>query len=268
MRIATFLLIIPCSVFAIFAQCQNSKSTSSDSSLQQGEKWKIKQNKNLFGLAKPRFGPYTTLNFEKTNDPVLKKITKGPAVLEESIGSSGRDLDMSRVETVEKTVSYKLQIAGQSDTISALFSIYAVSTERKQTLVGKMLSKNDRDEGESLNYYRDLKGLITTGSDSAGWRFSIDHLVNSVNLAGGAPYPVPKISAGYLKNESDSLFFEPTDLNGGDYKISNVRGEHFAIIKFNVWKGPPAIWIRNDIPGQYQNAISAVFAVLIGIKDN
>ena len=268
MRITTHLLIIPCSFFAIFAQCQDSKSFSSDSSLQQCEKWRIKQNKNLFGLAKPRFGPYTTLSIEKTNDPVLKKTTKGPAVLEESIGSSDRDLNMSRVQTFERTESYKLQIAGQTDTISAFFSIYAVSTERKQTLVGKMLSKNDRDEGESLGYYRDLKGLITTGSDSAGWRFSIDHLVNSVSLTGEAPYPVPKIAAGYLKQESDSLFFEPTDLNGGDYKISNAGGEHFAIIKFNLRKGPPGIWIRNDIPGQYQNAIAALFAVLIGIKDN
>lgn len=268
MRITTLLLIIPCSVFAIFAQSQDSKSISSDSSLQRCEKWKIKQNKNLFGLAKPRFGPYTTLNIEKTNDPVLKKTTKEPAVLEESIGSSGRDLDMSRVQTVEKTVFYKLQIGGQTDTISAFFSIYAVSTERKQTLAGKMLSKNDRDEGESLGYYRDLKGLITTGSDSAGWRFSIDHFVNSVSLAGEAPFPVPQISAGYLKHESDSLFFEPTSLNGGDYKISNARGEHFAIIKFNLRNGPPGIWIRNDIPRQYQNAISALFAVLIGIKDN
>jgi len=268
MRITTLLLIIPCSVFAIFARCQDSPSIPSDSSLQQCEKWKIKQNKSLFGLAKPRFGPYTTLNIEKTNDPVLKKTTKEPAVLEESIGSSGRDLNMSRVQTVEKTVSYKLQIAGPRDTISALFSIYAVSTEKKQTLAGRMLSKNDRDESESLNYYRDLKGLIASGSDSAGWRFSIDHLVNSVSLAGGAPYPVPKISAGYLKRESDSLFFEATDLNGGDYKISNARGEHFAIIKFNERKGAPGIWIRNDIPGQFQDAISALFAVLIGIKDN
>lgn len=267
MRITTHLLIIPCSVFAIFAQCQDSKSISSDSSLQQCEKWRIKQNKNLFGLAKPRFGPYTTLNIEKTNDPVLKKTTEGPAVLEESIGSSDRDFNMSRVQKVEKTISYKLQIAGQRDTINVFFSIHSVSTEKNQTLVGKMLSKNDRDEGELLNYYRDLKGLIATGPDSAGWRFFIDHLVTSVSLTEG-PYPVPKISAGYLKHESDSLFFEPTDLNGGDYKISNARGEHFAIIKFNVRKGPPGIWIRNDIPGQYQNAISALFAVLIGIKDN
>ena len=41
--------------------------------LAHSEKWKVKLNKGLFGLSKPDFGNFTTLEVSKTSSPVIKK---------------------------------------------------------------------------------------------------------------------------------------------------------------------------------------------------
>ena len=62
---------------------QKNKEKSLDSALEaNSEKWKVKQHRGLFGLAKPEFGPYATLDAEKLDSAVIKKKTKDSSGLE------------------------------------------------------------------------------------------------------------------------------------------------------------------------------------------
>ena len=48
-----------------------------DSALQaNSEKWKVKANRKMFGLASPAFGPYETVRSEKLDSPVIRKQIK------------------------------------------------------------------------------------------------------------------------------------------------------------------------------------------------
>ena len=67
--------------------------------LASSEKWNVKQNKGLFGLSKPAFGPYNTLNINKIDSPVIKKKTKDGKILDYDISSSGADMDQSKLLT-------------------------------------------------------------------------------------------------------------------------------------------------------------------------
>ena len=44
--------------------------------LANSKKWSAKQNKGLFGLSKPDFGPYKTINVGKLDSAVIKNKTK------------------------------------------------------------------------------------------------------------------------------------------------------------------------------------------------
>ncbi|MEO8764269.1 MAG: hypothetical protein ABI416_08275, partial [Ginsengibacter sp.] len=116
--------------------------------LAHSEKWKVKQNKGLFGLAKPDFGTFTTIEIAKANSPVIKKKTKDSSYYDAAISGEGTDLDFGKFLTIEKTKLYKLSLVTSPDTIVARFAISSVSHEKKQTLLGKMLSKNDEGKNE------------------------------------------------------------------------------------------------------------------------
>lgn len=71
--------------------------------LANSEKWNVKQNKGLFGLSKPAFGPYITLNVKKIDSPLTKKKTKDSSYTGAEISSTDADMDQSRFLTIEKT---------------------------------------------------------------------------------------------------------------------------------------------------------------------
>ena len=64
--------ILICSI-CIQGLCQQNEDSFL---LANSEKWKVRQNKGMFGLAKPQFGSYTTLDIVKANEPIIKKKTK------------------------------------------------------------------------------------------------------------------------------------------------------------------------------------------------
>lgn len=216
------------------------------------EKWSVKQNKGLFGLSKPEFGNFTTIDVGKINSPVIKKKTKAGTTLDYDISRAGVHIDQSKFLIIEKTKAYKLRLATDADTTEAVFSISSISKEKRQTFLSKMLSKNNEGKDMTLSYDRDVQGIIIkTGIDSMQWEFFIENFTSA-------------ISGGYLKNDRDSLCILyssfPTDLI-----LVNERGEHIAALKYK--QKPLYTWIRNDIGDSYRKAIAALFAVIIGIKD-
>ena len=66
------------------------------------------------------------------------------------LGYDGHDLDHSKYMTVQKTKWYKLSLAGDTVKMNTTFSIAFVSKEKKQTFLGKVLSKNDEGKDEEL----------------------------------------------------------------------------------------------------------------------
>lgn len=50
-----------------------------------------------------------------------------------------------------------------------------------------------------------------------------------------------------------------------DLVLVNKNGEHLAALKFT--RKPLMVRIRNDIDASYRNAIAALFAVIIALKD-
>lgn len=106
-------------------------------------KWGVKKNKGLFGLSKPDFGPYNTVGVGKFDSAVIKKKTRDSTYTGAEISGSGTDFDQSKFMTIEKTKFYKLSLATPTDKVDAVFAIASVSNEKRQTFVGKMMSKSD-----------------------------------------------------------------------------------------------------------------------------
>ena len=229
------------------------------------EKWTVKQHKGLFGLAKPEFGLYNTLNVVKIDSPVVKKKTKDSSYAGAEISSSGTDVDLGKFLTIEKTKFYKLSLGTASNTVEAVFAIASVSHEKRQSFLGKMLSKNDEDKNAVLDYNRDVPGIIKPGNDSTTWIFFIENFTSGGRQTGSGFSPVASISGGYMKNDLDSLYMQIYSSFTADIVLINQKGEHLAALAFK--QKHPDIWMRNDISQSYQQAIAALFAVFISIKD-
>lgn len=233
--------------------------------LAHSDKWKVKSNKGLFGLAKPDFGPYNTLEVVKVNSPVIKKKTKDSSYAGAEISREGTDMDFSKFLTIEKSKIYKLSLGTASNTTEAVFTISSVSHEKRQTFLSKMLSKNDEGKDEVLDYNRDVQGIITTGIDSSQWKFFIHNFVSGGRQTASHLSPFASLSDGYLKNVQDSLDMQIYSSLSADIVLVNQKGEHLAALAFK--QKHPDIWIRNDIDQSYQLAIAALFAVIVSIKD-
>ena len=172
------------------------------------EKWQVKQHKGLFGLSKPDFGSFATLGVTRFDSTVTKKKTKDSSYTDAEISGEGIDIDLSKFMTIEKRKFYKLQLATNADTIEAVFSISSVSIEKRQTFLGKMLSKNDEGKDMLLSYNRNVKGIIKTGIDSMQWEFLIENFTSGSRVIGGNSSAAASISDGYLKNDNDSLYMQ------------------------------------------------------------
>ncbi len=239
-----------------FLCCNNcfSQINQDDRLVSNSDKWKIHPKKSVFGLSKPVFGDYTTLDIVKLDSGHMKKKTKDSAFLSfELSGQEGSDWDQSKFLTIKKNKIYKLRLASKADTTKAIFSISSESVEKRQTFLGIILSKNDEGKNEVLNYNRDVPGAIITSDIDIQWQFFIG------DFAGA------NISSGYLKNEKDSLTMQFYSSFNADLVLVNTDGTHFAALKFKV--KPFYTWIRNNLKPHYQQAIAALFAVIIGIKD-
>jgi hypothetical protein len=232
--------------------------------LKHSDQWTVKQHKGLFGLSKPAFGPYTTISVTKIDSPVIKKKIKDSSYAGAEISSSGTDVDVSKFLTIKKTRFYKLSLSTASDTAEAVFAIASVSHEKRQSFLGKMLSKNDEDKNAVLDYNRDVPGIIKPGNDST-WMFFIENFTSGGRQTGAGFSPVAFISGGYVKNDTDSLYMQIYSSFTADIILVNQKGEHLAALAFR--QKHPDIWIRNDIIQSYQQAIATFFAVIISIKD-
>lgn len=231
-----------------------SQANQEDVLLANSVKWKIQQKKGLFGLSKPVFGDYTTLDIAKLDSGWLtKKIKDSSSLSFETSGPEGSDWDQSKFLTIKKNRVFKLRVASKTDTTKAIFSIASESKEKRQTFLGKILSKNDEGKNEDLSFHRDIPGIIITGDKDIQWQFFIG------NFSGNY------ISSGYLKNEKDSFNMKMYSSFNADLVLVNGEGAYLAALKFQ--EKPFYMWIRNDLTPSCRNAIAALFAVMIGIKD-
>ena len=260
--------------------CQKNKQKPVDSVLEaNSEKWKVKLHRGMSGMAKPEFGPYTTIDLKKLDSPVLRKRTKEGSYTEASYSSVGWDWDFSKYETIEKRKDYSLIITGGSDTAELLFSIYRISNEKSLTFFGELLSKDDEGKNQTLAYKINVSGIGATSYDSSVWRFFVEDSFNKKEES--APSGATRFTRGYIITAADSLFTEPILNHVGSREskfffewqtgvfINGTNDKHIAALKF----GTPGdlsnafyAWIRNDIVQSQQHAIASVFALMISAK--
>lgn len=246
---------------------KNSYSQVNEDSMMRAnsEEWKVLPKKGLFGLSKPIFGNYITKEVSRLDSPINRKRSRDSSSFDMEFSGSGNDMDISKYVTIKKTKWYKLLLATDSSTTSAVFSIASVSKEKKQTFLGKMLSKNDEGKNEVLSYMRDVPGFIFTGDSSVAWEFFISNFTSGSGQNAGPFSIAASISSGYLRNDNDSLFMQIYSSFSADMVLVNKSGEHLAALKFK--QKPITAWIRKDIDPSHRNAIASLFAVIIAIKD-
>jgi hypothetical protein len=246
---------------SISAYCQNPDSIL----IANNTHYSVKQNKGIFGLSKPSFGNYATLNVSKVDSPMFKKKTKDSSYSGVEFSGEGSDVDFSKFITVEKKKFYKLLLNATGDTAEAIFAIASVSHEKKQTFLGKMFSKNDEGKDVELDYNRNVPGIIKTGKDSAGWIFFIENFTSGGRVTEYGFPGAASISGGYIKNNKDSFYIRVYSSFSADIVLIDKQGEDVGALAFK--QKHPDIWIRNDMNTSYQHAIAVFFAVILSIKD-
>lgn len=260
--------------------CQKNKQKSIDSVLEaNSEKWKVKLHKGMFGMAKPEFGPYLTVDLARLDSPVLRKRTKEGSYIGASISSAGWDWDFSKYQTVEKRKAYRMMVARETDTAELLFSIYRVSKEKNLTFLGELMSKNDEGKNATLDSKTNISGIIAANLDSLPWRFFIEDTFSRGETSPGFLNESKEITRGYIITRNDSLFTEPimqqVGKPGDKYSwewqtgifVRNAKGNRIAALKFGKagdLSNPFYAWIRDDIETDQQHAIASFFALLIG----
>ena len=267
-------------LFCINYFCCFSQQIQDTALLAHAEKWKVKLHRPMFGMGKPEFGPFTTIDLNKLDSPVLRKKTKDGSFTEASYNTSeGWDWDFSKYETVQKRKAYSMAVAGESDTAELLFSVYSISKEKNLTFFGELMSKNDEGKNLTLGYKIIISGIGTTNYDSLPWRFFLEDSFGRQQDPG--PSQPTRFTRGYIITADDSLFTEPF-LNqvGSRYSkflvewqtgifVNSAKGTHLASIKFGTpgdLSNPFYVWIRNDLEPSQKHTIASVFALLISAK--
>ncbi len=257
---STIMLLCLCDTTLLFCQVDEDAVV-----LAHSDKWAVKHHKGLFGLSKPAFGPYTTINMTKIDSPVIRNKTKDSSYAGAEISGSGTGMDIGKFVTIKKTKFYMLSLGTASSTVNAIFGIASVSHEKKQTFLGKMLSKDDEGKNAVLDYNRNVPGIIRSGNDSTTWTFFFENFTSGGRQSESNFSSVASISGGYMKNDIDSLYIQVYSSFTADIVLINQKGEHLAALAFK--QKHPDIWIRNDIGQSYQQPIAALFAVFLSIKD-
>ena len=261
--------------------CQKNKQKPMDSVLEaNSEKWKVKLHRGMFGMAKPEFGPFTTIDLDKVDSPVLRKRTKeGSYTAASYFPSEGWDWDFSKYETVEKRKAYRMVLSGAPDTAELLFSIYRISNEKNLTFFGELMSKNDESKNMTLAYKTIVSGIGATSYDSLPWRFFLEDSFSRQEE--GTFTQATRLTSGYIITAGDSLFTEPMLNHVGSREgkffvewqtgvlINSTKSNHIAALKFGTpgdLSNPFLVWIRKDVMPSQQHAIASVFALLISAR--
>lgn len=247
--------------------------------LAHSNKWKVKLHRGMFGMTKPEFGPYSTLDLQKLDSPVLRKKTKEGSYTGASFSSDGWDWDFSKYQTFEKRKAYSTLITAGTDTAELLFSIYRISNEKNLTFLGELMSKNDDGKNQVLGVKTVVSGIGATSYDSLPWRFFIEDSTGKKEEA--IPAAAPQFTSGYIITSDDSLFTEPIVGHIGSpgskfflewqtgILVNGRNDKRVAALKFGTpgdLSNPFLVWIRNDIAPSKQHAIASVFALMISAK--
>lgn len=262
MKKRVFLILLILIFGNKFCFCQMNEDSAM---LANSERWQVKLNKGLFGLSKPDFGPYKTIEVIKLDSAVIKKKTKDSTSFNAEYSGSGSDFDQSKYMTIEKKKFYKLSLSTTLDTTKAIFAIASVSHEKKQTILGKMMRKDDEGKNEELSYKMDVYGIITTSRDSTLSSFFIKDYDAGSGQSGAPFFIAPSINGAWLKHGDDSIYAKTYSSFGADILLINQKGDHVAALAFK--QKHPGIWICKDMDSSYQKAIAAFFAVFFAIKD-
>ena len=225
------------------------------------EKWNVDYKKGIFSLSQPGSDQTFTMNLIKLDSGKLKQKKKDSADIEFS-GSDG--FDQSKYMTIKKSRLYKLQSGTDENSTEALFTIANESNQKRQTFLGKVLSKNDEGKNEVLSDTTTISGTIKRNNAATVWNFSITNLSKNNMQTNNLPFIISPPPQGFLKSEKDSLFFERASFKA-DVVLMDAHGDHIAAVKFR--KRPFTIWVRKDIDNSLQDAIGVLFGVMIGMRE-
>lgn len=235
---------------------------SLDVDYKNGEHYKVIMNKSINGLAKPEFGPWKTLEIGRTHTPVSRHRQKEGSDLSLSDEEGHFDLDHSKVVRIHKEKGWQMTMFKPGDTVTASFGVFSESREKKQTLLGKLLSKDDEDKDQVLSYYRDIEGSIIASGEE--FVFHVNHLASGIRFSGNNVSQAASFSSGDLSHGGDTLHTEP---GGGnvDIVLRNQNGIALAGLKFQ--QKPLEIWVADNVDKNKQGAICAFFNIILALRD-
>jgi hypothetical protein len=253
LSLLAMLMVILCCLPVNKVHAQQTSFPQDKGETFRSENWRVKENRKVFGISQPAFGPYTTTIAEKLDSQKVKKKTNEGVWFESEIGS-GSGVDVMKDMTIQTKKYYRMQVAQGTDTAEAVFSVLLTSKEKRQTVLGKILSKDDEDKDGVIDSYLDLAGEINSGKEPAGWKFVVNH---HKRLFG--------FGSAYLKNDQDSMYTKDA---GNQIVLVNGKGEQCAGLRFpGMTSTKFYTWIRNDQPVALRSSIATLFAVIIGVKE-
>ena len=265
MKKLSYLQSISCIIFCCYSLSTYCQTNPDSALLANSVHFTVKQNKGIFGLSKPVFGNYSTMDVSKVDSPVIINKTKDSSYSGMEFSGQGADVDFSKFMTIEKKKSYKLLLNTTEDTVTAIFDIASISHEKKQTFLGMILSKNNEGKDLVLDYNRDVPGIIKTGNASTEWSFFIDNFTSGGRQTEYGFPGTASISGGYMKNDIDSFYLRVYSSFSADIVLINQQGEDVGALAFK--QKHPEIWISRDIAPSCQQAVAAFFAVILSIKE-
>jgi len=252
-------LLYPLLLFFPFAKvaCQ---SIEDSVMIANSEKWNVNYKQGTFTLTQPGSNQTFTMNLIKLDSGKLRQKKRDSAEMEFS-GSDG--FDHSKFMTIRKSRLYKLQAGTDENSTEALFAVANKSNQKRQTFLGKVLSKNDEGKNEVLSDSTTISGTIKRNNAATGWTFSLDNLSSNNMGNQQLPFIISPPPQGFLKSEKDSLFFQRASFKA-DVVLVDANGDHIAAVKFR--KKPLIMWVRKDIDNSLQDAIGVLFGVMISAK--
>ena len=221
------------------------------------EKWNVVYKKGMLTLSQPGSAQAFTMNLSKLDSGKIKQKRKDSADIEFS-GSDG--FDQSKYMTIKKSRVYKLQAGTDENSTAALFVVTNESKQKKQTFLGKVMSKNDEGKDEVLSSKSAIYGTIKRNNLATVWKFSLENLSANDMGNGELPFIILSPPQGFLTSEKDSLFLERASFKA-DAVLVNADGHHVGAVKFR--KKPFLIWVQKDMDNSLQDAVAVLFGVMI-----
>jgi hypothetical protein len=240
---------------AVFAGKAFSQSFEDSVMMANCEKWNIVYKKGMLTLSQPGYAQAFTMNLSKLDSGKLKQKKKNSVYMEYS-GSGG--LDGNKYMTITRNRVYKLRMGTDTNSTAALFVVTNESNEKRQTFLGKLMSKNEERENEVLSSESTVYGTIKRNNLATTCKFSLKNLSGSAGFAYSISAP-----EGFLTSEKDSLFFERASFKA-DAVLVNAEGQHVGAVKFRT--KPFVIWLQKDMENSLQDAVAVLFGVMIAKK--